>query len=413
MLNLFKSPKKLVVEHHTSIVNLNDPLIRKIQSTLDIQEQEMFIQSFYGYLNHDDENDFIVDLDDIYQWIGYSSKQKAKDLLVKEFHENIDYKIALNQMGKRKNDGGFNKITYLMNVATFEGFCMAAHTEKGKQTRRYFRKMANIIKEHIKNQLQIQSDQLKQKELEYQKQLEAKEQELLKYKEKTYEEIEKTGHIYVIKTDGGTKVGKTKDCVSKRIKGLQTANVNDIEVLLDFPTSNADLLEKCAHYILDRYRCNSNREFFDCDVNYINTVVIVCGTVIDTLKSSYQHISNDELKDKLKCKGVEVHCEESIKVHNEEPPVCHQNTEFNNWLSENIEYCENEVMKLKDVVETFLGRAVKNECEKSKYKKDVELFVKRKYEHIKHEYGKVRDNQNTTYGWKHLALTHASPENII
>lgn len=79
----------------------------------------MFIQSFYGYLNHDDENDFIVDLDDIYQWIGYSSKQKAKDLLVKEFHENIDYEIALNQMGKRKNDGGFNKITYLMNVATF------------------------------------------------------------------------------------------------------------------------------------------------------------------------------------------------------------------------------------------------------------------------------------------------------
>ena len=77
---------------------------------------------------------------------------------------------------------------------------------------------------------------------------------MVKYKEKTYEEIEKTGHIYVIKTDGGTKVGKTKDTVNKRIRGLQTGNVDNIQVLLDFKTSNPDLLEKNVHYILDRYR---------------------------------------------------------------------------------------------------------------------------------------------------------------
>jgi hypothetical protein len=84
---------------------------------------------------------------------------------------------------------------------------------------------------------------LEEKIKEHQQQLEEKEQEL---------------HICVIKTDGGTKVGKTKDAVNKRIRGLQTGNVNNIEILLDFKTSNPDLLEKCAHYILDRYRCNSN-----------------------------------------------------------------------------------------------------------------------------------------------------------
>ncbi|MEY3422660.1 MAG: hypothetical protein RIR48_2985, partial [Bacteroidota bacterium] len=108
------------------------------------------------------------------------------------------------------------------------------------------------------------------------------------FKEKTYEEIEKTGHIYVIRTDGGTKVGKTKDAVTKRIRGLQTGNVNEIQILMDYQTSNADLLERCVHYILDRYRCNSNREFFDCNVNYIQMVVRICGKVIDTLKSSFQ-----------------------------------------------------------------------------------------------------------------------------
>jgi prophage antirepressor-like protein len=58
---------------------------------------------------------------------------------------------------------------------------------------------------------------LEEKIKEHQELLQEKEQELLRYKEKTYEEIEKTGHIYVIKTDGGTKVGKTKDAVNKRI----------------------------------------------------------------------------------------------------------------------------------------------------------------------------------------------------
>jgi prophage antirepressor-like protein len=62
---------------------------------------------------------------------------------------------------------------------------------------------------------------LEQKLKEHQQLLKDKEQELIKYKEKTYEAIEKSGHIYVIKTDGGTKVGKTKDTVTKRIRGYR------------------------------------------------------------------------------------------------------------------------------------------------------------------------------------------------
>ncbi|KAJ3058082.1 hypothetical protein HK102_010697, partial [Quaeritorhiza haematococci] len=115
-----------------------------------------------------------------------------------------------------------------------------------------------------------------------------------KLQKRTYEPIAKTGHVYVIETDGGIKVGKTIKDVSSRIKGMQTANRNDIKILLDFKTSNPDLLERVAHYILDRYRCNSNREFFDCDVEHIKRVVILAGNTIDTLKSMYESISEDE-----------------------------------------------------------------------------------------------------------------------
>lgn len=108
------------------------------------------------------------------------------------------------------------------------------------------------LEEKLKEHQQL----LQVKELEHQQ----TQQELVKYKEKTYEAIEKTGHIYVIKTDGGTKVGKTKDAVNKRIRGLQTGNVNNIEILLDFKTSNPDLLD---------------REFFDCDPEYIKSIITV------------------------------------------------------------------------------------------------------------------------------------------
>jgi hypothetical protein len=103
-----------------------------------------------------------------------------------------------------------------------------------------------------------------------------------------------------MKTDAfnAYKIGKTKDIVTKRVKGLQTGNMNDIKILLDVETSNADLLEKCIHYVLDRYRC-SNREFFSCNLSYIKKIVIMCCKFIDILKSSFHNITENELSCKL------------------------------------------------------------------------------------------------------------------
>ncbi len=117
-----------------------------------------------------------------------------------------------------------------------------------------------------------------------------KENKLLK--EKVYEEVEKNGHVYVFKTDGGYKVGKTKD-LNKRIRSLQTANVNNIEQMYEYKTNDQDLLEKCVHHILNKYRVN--REFFKCDLNYIIMVIEIVGNVLDTLSSTYEKINKEEI----------------------------------------------------------------------------------------------------------------------
>ena len=277
------------------------------------------------------------------------------------------------------------------------------YTKEELQTQSEQLQMQLKAKEQQSEQLQTQSEQLQTQSEQLQMQLKAKElqleekeQELVRYKEKTYEEIQKTGHIYVIKTDGGYKVGKTKD-VNSRIKGLQTGNVNNIEVILDFKTSNSDLLERIVHYLLDRYRCNSNREFFDCDIEYIKLIIKIVGDTIDTLKSTYQHISKEELINKLSY----IKDPPRYEVIGEHMIV---RNDFQEWLRMNIIYKKNELLQLKDVCEIYLKEVNLHSSVSSIYKKEIEDCIRVRYPNVKYEYGVVKIGDKSCKGWKDIAI---------
>ena len=68
-------------------------LLTKIKANFSDNEQQMFIASFYCYLKHDTRKDFVIDLDDVWPWLGFNKKHNAKFLLEKQFMVNIDYKI--------------------------------------------------------------------------------------------------------------------------------------------------------------------------------------------------------------------------------------------------------------------------------------------------------------------------------
>ncbi|KAJ3074191.1 hypothetical protein HK102_005857, partial [Quaeritorhiza haematococci] len=76
---------------------------------------------------------------------------------------------------------------------------------------------------------------------------------------------------------------------------MQTGNASNIELLFSFATSNPALLERNVHYILNRYRQEPKHEFFDCDPEFIKRVISLAGETMDTLKSCYEHITNDAL----------------------------------------------------------------------------------------------------------------------
>jgi len=74
-----------------------------------------------------------VDFDDAWQWIGYSTKQKGLNMLTANFEEGLDF------LTKRlKSTGGRPAEEYRLTVDCFKSFCMMAGTEKGKEVRKYY-----------------------------------------------------------------------------------------------------------------------------------------------------------------------------------------------------------------------------------------------------------------------------------
>ena len=97
-------------------------LIKKIQERFSDNQQQLFVASFYCYLNYNSNTDFIIDLDNVWKWIGFSRKDPAKRLLEKSFTLNIDYKIVFHPNVEQDLQGGHNKEQILMNIQTFKKF---------------------------------------------------------------------------------------------------------------------------------------------------------------------------------------------------------------------------------------------------------------------------------------------------
>jgi anti-repressor protein len=90
-----------------------------------------------------------IDFDDAWKWIGYSTKQKARNKLTNNFEQEIDYTFLLNQMGKQNGRGGYNREQIRLTIDCFKSLAMMAGTSKGKEVRQYFLKCERIAKQAV------------------------------------------------------------------------------------------------------------------------------------------------------------------------------------------------------------------------------------------------------------------------
>ena len=226
-------------------------LVNKVKETFTESQQQLFLSSFYCYLNCDSK-DFVISLDNVWKWVGFFRKDAAKKVFLKHFIENVDYIINKNipPIGG-KPQGGRPEETILMTIRTFKKFCMKAKTKKADEIHDYYLKMEELLQETIEEeteelrvQLQIKDQKIEKKD----SQLRQQQVEIDKLKKK--KNMLYIGHTPIIKNL--IKIGITED-LSRRLEQHKSSNPK-FEYLFTMKTENAVLIEKMIKILLSNYR---------------------------------------------------------------------------------------------------------------------------------------------------------------
>ena len=100
----------------------------------------------FGYLQSEEE--FPIDLDDVWEWAGWRKKQDAKNLLLAHFEEGIDFL----RLGVKSPSGGRPSEWIVLSCDCFKSLAMMPGTERGKQVRKYFIACEKKLKEILLEQ---------------------------------------------------------------------------------------------------------------------------------------------------------------------------------------------------------------------------------------------------------------------
>ena len=259
--------------------NYQTKLVEKVKNNFTNYEQQLFLSSFYCYLKYDSKNDFVIDLDNIWQWLGFSQKIKSKQMLEKNFTINKDYKLLLCQPAKQSNEtrGGHNKEIFMLNIETFKKFCLKAGTKKADEVHDYFIKLENIMFEITKEECEELKTQLQQMENTKNKEMETKliMQKGLEKERVLLDKFANSGPlVYIIKVktyENGTYVVK----IGESRKGIQNRY-----------SEHKTKYEECL--LLDCFSVDKSKEFED----FLHHHSVIYPNKIQTLEN---HETENEL----------------------------------------------------------------------------------------------------------------------
>ena len=169
--------KTLIQTSNIDIYN-KTKLVDKLKENFSEQDQKLYVCNLFLFLNYHPINDYVINLDNVWKFIGFSKKGNAKRLLENNFKENIDYKIVflrteknkvlLLRTEKQKNEEtrGRKQETIMLNINTFKKLCLKANTDNADKIHDYYIKLEMIYNELIKEELNLQNKLQKQIENE-------------------------------------------------------------------------------------------------------------------------------------------------------------------------------------------------------------------------------------------------------
>ena len=303
-------------------------LLNKLKDNFSTDEQQLFISSFYCYLNYKSD-DFVIDLDDIWNWLGFARKTNAKNVLEKQFNKETDYLVLPS--ARENLQGGRPSEKIMLNIRTFKKMCLKANTSKANEIHEYYLKLEETLHEVIdeeSNELRLQLEIIEKQNQELNFKISLKNANFRKGKS-LY-----AGSNSVDKEN--FKVGIAND-VNIRLGTLNTSTSTDFVVWKTWITRFSKEIEDAVKKNYADYRIHVERKEFykmtvyDEIIAYIDKLVAIFNET-----DRYEEIDGELLLDKIKVdKKVCTKCLKYLTIYefylrndNDNPDIPKDITEF-------------------------------------------------------------------------------------
>ena len=126
-------------------------IVNNLQMFEDKTIEQFLITKDYLYnKNNFTKENYVFDLDNIWKFLKFSQKSRAKSVLEKYFILNTDYIIVEDI--QKKGSGGHNKEKILLNLDTFNLFCLKSGTEVSHKIQEYYIKLEKLLIKSIKEE---------------------------------------------------------------------------------------------------------------------------------------------------------------------------------------------------------------------------------------------------------------------
>jgi predicted GIY-YIG superfamily endonuclease len=241
--------------------NYQNKVIQKIKESFTSEEEQLFAASFQCYTKYNQRTDFVIPFNGIWKWLGYGRVEECKRVLVKNFKENVDYKIDLGfpQDGGKpseptedlKNLGGRPREYITITINCFKKLCLKSKTDKANQIHDYYVKLEEALYEVMKEEsiaIKEESIAIKEESVALKTQLKLKNKQIddsaYKNEQNLLIKHDKKRCIYLIQvTKKIIKFGITSDII-KRLSDHKRDISEDILLIYVLETVYNNIVEK-------------------------------------------------------------------------------------------------------------------------------------------------------------------------
>ena len=131
-------------------------LYNRIESIATSDDELGLVRNLYMYLGYDQDEQFVVDLDNVWVYVGFESKVYTKKKLQRHFDLNTHYKsIQTHHISKASNTENIREYTrtkIFMTPNAFIDLCIVSNTSRANQVRKFYSAMIRVRNEYVKQE---------------------------------------------------------------------------------------------------------------------------------------------------------------------------------------------------------------------------------------------------------------------